>query len=68
VLETRECPLCGCMAAESDIAGVEYWYTSPNHYDGASEWVFPCGHRVGRWTGKPLALGEEEPRYGGKKG
>lgn len=45
--------------------GVEYVYGSPNRYDGVSEWLCPeCEVRVGRWTGKVLAEGEQEPRFG----
>jgi hypothetical protein len=49
------------------VIGVEYAYGSPERYDGVSEWRCPdCGYREGRWTGKPLADGETEPRFGGE--
>ena len=54
-----KCPVCG---AELDHM-LEYDYTSPNHYDGASEAVYKCGHRIGRWSGKVLKPGEEEKRF-----
>lgn len=47
--------------------GVEYGYDAPAgcHYDGVSEWRCPdCGYREGRWSGRELADGEFEPRYG----
>jgi hypothetical protein len=56
---------CGKDFAESEVMGVEYPYGDPNRYDGVSEWRFPDGHRVGRWSGKILAEGESEKRYGG---
>lgn len=52
----------------SRLIGVEYAYGSPNRYDGVSEWLCPdCGYREGRWTGRELAEGESEPRFGGAK-
>lgn len=49
-----------------NIIAVEYLYSSPNHYDGISEWYCPdCGRRVGRWSGRELTGDEEEPRFGG---
>lgn len=49
----------------SRVIGVEYAYDNPNHYDGVSEWVCPdCKYREGRWTGRELAEGELEPRFG----
>lgn len=57
------CPKCG----NDKIAGVEYAYGDSNHYDGVSEWqCIGCGYRQGRWTGKELAEGESEPRFGGQ--
>lgn len=54
------CPYCG-----SPITGVEYHYSSPNHYDGISEWWCQlCNIRWGRWSGRELKPGESEPRYG----
>lgn len=58
------CPECG-----GPQAGVEYAYGSPQRYDGVSEFACmneDCGVRIGRWTGKRLAEGEEEKRYGGE--
>jgi len=56
---------CGEHFATKDIIGIEYAYGDPNRYDGVSEWLFPDGHRVGRWSGKLLADGEPELIYGG---
>lgn len=54
----------GCDHAVLAI-GVQYDYTSPEHYDGISEWVCPdCRRREGRWTGSVLTDGSTEPRYG----
>ncbi len=59
----EKCPKCG-----GDLIGIEYWYTSPNRYDGVSEWacenVDKCKYRIGRWSGIELKDGEEEGRYG----
>lgn len=45
--------------------GCEYDHTSPEHYDGISEWACPrCGRREGRWTGSVLTDGATEPRFG----
>jgi len=50
------------------MIGVEYYWKSPNHYDGVSEWeCLTCHSRVGRWTGNILKEGEEEPKYGERK-
>ena len=57
---------CGEEADIHDMVGIEYAYGSPNRYDGVSEWLFPDGHRVGRWSGKLLGEGEEELRHGGR--
>jgi len=58
----RKCKKCG----SENIIGVEYWYDHPERYDGVSEWqCYHCGVRYGRWTGKELAEGESEKRYGG---
>ncbi len=59
------CPACDTVNEPKNIIGVEYSYDSPNRYDGVSEWIFTCGHRVGRWTGDVLEDGQEEPRFGG---
>jgi hypothetical protein len=57
----EKCPKCG----SSEIGGVEYWYMSPERYDGVSEWnCLNCGYRQGRWTGKELKDGQIESRYG----
>jgi hypothetical protein len=46
---------------ESRLA-VEYWYGSPWHYDGVSEWR--CSHgRFGRWCGQKLEGNEAEPPF-----
>ena len=53
------CPDCGIQ-----MTAVEYRGT-PEDYDGVSEFVCQRdGVRIGRWTGKRLAEGEIEPRYG----
>lgn len=58
------CPECGGR----EYIGIEYWYTSPQRYDGISEWQCQqCKARFGRWTGKKLAKGELEKKYGGVK-
>lgn len=47
------------------MIGVQYALT-PEDYDGVSEWVCEtCGYRQGRWSGRALAEGEIERRYGG---
>lgn len=36
--------------------GIEYPYDHPNHYDGVSEWLYPCcGARYSRFTGARIA-------------
>lgn len=58
------CPKCG----SHEIGGVEYAYHHPERYDGISEWYcLKCTYREGRWSGKELAEGEAEKRYGGEK-
>ncbi len=48
------------------MIALQYHYTSPNHYDGVSEWrCSVCGYREGRWSGKELKDDEEEKIYGG---
>lgn len=42
----------------------EYTMDMPEHYDGISEWVFICGCRYGRWSGKLLKDGEYEEPFG----
>jgi hypothetical protein len=55
------CPQCG----KYEVMGHEYSYNEPQHYDGVSEWVCPaCNIRWGRWSGKLLADGEYERRFG----
>lgn len=50
----------------SRLIGIEYAYGHPHRYDGVSEWMCPdCGYREGRWSGRALAEGESEPRFGG---
>lgn len=47
------------------VIGVEYEYGEPEHYDGVSEWRCPhCGYREGRWSGRELAEGDVERRFG----
>jgi hypothetical protein len=60
----KGCPECG-----GPQFAVEYAYGSPQRYDGVSEYRCQdagCGVRVGRWSGKRLAEGEEELRFGGE--
>lgn len=58
---------CQTCKNEVTVICVEYPYGSPERYDGTSEYQCgDCGRREGRWTGKQLAKGEEEPRFGGK--
>lgn len=53
-----------CGHADRRRVGVQYRGTAED-YDGTSEWLCAtCGRRWGRWTGKALADGEIEPRYG----
>lgn len=55
------CSKCG----SSNIVMVEYPWDSKNHYDGISEiHCRDCNARIGRWSGKELAEGEEETKYG----
>jgi hypothetical protein len=47
------------------VVCIEYGYGDPYRYDGVSEIeCHSCGLRYGRWTGKVLAEGEQEPPYG----
>ena len=56
---------CARCDATVMVAGVEYAYDHPEHYDGVSEWCcLKCGRREGRWTGVVLTGGASEPRYG----
>ena len=44
---------------------IEYGYIDPYRYDGISEIkCLTCGIRYGRWTGRVLGEGEQEPPYG----
>jgi hypothetical protein len=53
---------------EKMMMGVEYGYPDPYRYDGVSEWrCTVCSYREGRWTGRELKEGEQEPPYGNKK-
>lgn len=57
----------GTTKTYSRAIGVQYSYDSPEHYDGVSEWRCPdCKLRIGRWSGKRLADGEPELRFGGQ--
>jgi hypothetical protein len=48
-----------------EVTHEEYPHDVPEHYDGVSEiHCLDCGKRYGRWTGKELAEGEKEPRFG----
>jgi DNA-directed RNA polymerase subunit RPC12/RpoP len=60
-METEKCKKCG----STNIIMVEYDWKNPEHYDGISEIdCNDCGARIGRWSGKELAEGEFEKRYG----
>jgi hypothetical protein len=49
------------------MAGCEYAYNDPHHYDGVSEWhCKSCNIRIGRWSRKRLTEDEVEPRFGGR--
>lgn len=55
------CPTCGNLI----LAGRQYAYGDPCHYDGVSEWYCPvCETRIGRWTGRILTEGQAEPPFG----
>lgn len=59
------CPDCNSL-----VIGIEYAYPHPDRYDGVSEWRCSdesCGARFGRWSGKRLADGETEPRWGERR-
>lgn len=57
----EKCKKCG----SENIIMVEYSWDSPDHYDGVSEIrCNDCKARIGRWSGKELAEGEIEKRYG----
>lgn len=60
--EMDRCQKCG----STDIVCMEYAHDSPEHYDGISEIrCQSCNVRIGRWSGRVLADGEMEKRYGG---
>ncbi|MEI6379078.1 MAG: hypothetical protein WCO55_05440 [Candidatus Falkowbacteria bacterium] len=62
-MEQKKCQKCG----SAHIVGLEYAWPSPESYDGVSEWdCRDCKARFGRWSGKELAEGEIEKRYGRK--
>lgn len=62
-MKKGKCKKCG----SENIIMVEYSWDSPERYDGVSEIKCnDCGARFGRWSGKELAKGELEKRYGGK--
>lgn len=62
-MEDEKCKKCG----SKNIVMIEYGYNSPERYDGVSEIdCKDCGARFGRWSGKELAEGELEKRFGGK--
>lgn len=59
--EKEKCKKCG----SENIIMVEYDGMHPDHYDGISEInCRDCGARIGRWSGKELAQGEFEKKYG----
>ena len=54
----KRCPDC-----DEPMIEIEYAWDSPEHYDGASEYLCrKCRIRIGRWSGKRLADGEPELR------
>ena len=62
-METDETVCKKCKS--ENVVMVEYTHDSPEHYDGVSEIMCnDCGARFGRWSGKELAEGETEPRFG----
>jgi len=63
-MQQEKCEKCG----SKNIGFVEYHHSHPEHYDGVSEIVCQdCHARFGRWSGRELAKGEFEKRYGGDK-
>jgi len=59
----EQCKKCG----SKNILLVEYDMMSPEYYDGISEIdCNDCGARFGRWSGKELAEGELEKKFGRK--
>lgn len=62
-MENEKCKKCG----SKNIVMIEYAPGSPERYDGVSEIdCKDCGARFGRWSGKELAKGEIEKRWGKK--
>jgi DNA-directed RNA polymerase subunit RPC12/RpoP len=62
-MENATCKKCG----SKNIVMVEYPGESPEHYDGVSEIdCVDCGARFGKWSGKELAEGEVEKKFGRK--
>lgn len=55
-----------CAKCGAKVVMVEYFYSSPEHYDGISEYQCSkqCGWRIGRWSGIELKENEIEGRYG----
>ena len=61
LIDDKTCRKCG----SENIVMVEYDLMQPEHYDGISEIdCQKCDARFGRWSGKELAEGEVEKRYG----
>lgn len=56
-----------CKCGSELFGTLEYHYSNPEYYDGASEYIcMKCNTRYGRWTNKVLKEGEVEKRYGRK--
>ena len=63
-MKKETCKKCG----SKNIMLVEYAPGTPERYDGVSEIdCKDCGARIGRWSGKELAEGEIENKYGREK-
>ena len=63
-MEKEKCKKCG----SESIVLVEYGRMDPDYYDGVSEIMCDdCGVRIGRWSGKELQTGENEPKFGQRK-
>lgn len=62
-MKKENCKKCG----SDNIVMVEYSWDSPEYYDGISEIkCMNCSVRIGRWSGKELADGEVEKKFGKK--
>lgn len=62
---TAHCCKNGKLGPFYHTIGIEYYYDSPERYDGVSEWLCPfCNYREGRWTGKKLEDNQIESRFG----